>query len=571
MAEAAAWAEAGAPHGALVTARHQTAGRGRHGRAWTDAPGASLMLSLVLRPRLRPDALALVGLAAGLALAEALDGFGVAARVKWPNDVRAGGRKLAGVLAEARWTGPHPVVLVGLGLNVAPASVPASQAGRAASLADVAARPVGRLDALGPFLDRFERRLGDVETAPDRLVADVEGRMEGVGEDRPRRVPRLRPAGAQRPRARARPRRRAPAGDGRGRAERPRGRGHAHPRQRPGPMTLVTGATGFVGSVLVRQLVEAGESVRVLRRPDSRLDLLGPAAHRVEHALGDVTDAESVREAMRGVRDVYHVAAAVAFGPRARRRLWAVNVRGTAHVVDAAREAGVRRLVHTSSIAALGRPEALGASIDESAVWTRSRQNTAYAESKRAAELEVLRAVAEGLDAVIVNPALVFGPGRSGEGTTALVERVAAGRVAVAPPGGTAVVDVEDVALGLRAALARGATGERHVLAAENLPWPQILALLADAFDVAPPRWTASPRLLTLAGAIAEAASAVTGADPGLTRATARTAASTYRYSNRKAVEELGLRFRPFAATTARLAEALSGQTATPPKTKEAP
>ena len=182
MTEAAAWAAAGAPHGALVTARHQRAGRGRHGRAWTDAPGASLMLSLVLRPRLRPDALALVGLAAGLALAEALDGFGVDARVKWPNDVRVGGRKLAGVLAEARWEGRRPVVLVGVGLNVGPASVPALHADRATSLAAVAARPVGRLDPLGPFLDRFGRRLDDVEAAPDRLVADAERRMEGVGE-----------------------------------------------------------------------------------------------------------------------------------------------------------------------------------------------------------------------------------------------------------------------------------------------------------------------------------------------------------------------------------------------------
>ena len=318
-------------------------------------------------------------------------------------------------------------------------------------------------------------------------------------------------------------------------------------------MTLVTGATGFVGSVLVRQLVEAGEPVRVLRRPSSRLDLLGRAAHGVEHALGDVTDADAVGEAMRGVRDVYHAAAAVAFGPRARRRLWDVNVGGTGAVVDAARAAGVRRLVHTSSVAALGRPEAPGGLIDESAVWTRSRQNTAYAASKHAAEREVLRAVAEGLDAVIVNPALVFGPGRSGEGTTALVERVAAGRVVVAPPGGTAVVDVEDVAFGLRAAMARGATGERTVLAAENLSWTEILALLADALGVPPPRRTVGPRLLRWAGALAEAASVVTRSDPGLTRETARTAAATYCYSNRKAVEGLGLTFRPFAETAARL------------------
>jgi dihydroflavonol-4-reductase len=318
-------------------------------------------------------------------------------------------------------------------------------------------------------------------------------------------------------------------------------------------MTLVTGATGFVGSVLVRQLVEAGEPVRVLRRPTSRLDLLGDAAHHVEHAEGDVTDAGSVRAATRGVRRVYHVAAVVAFGPRVRRRLQDVNVRGTAHVVDAAREAGVERLVHTSSIAALGRPAVPGGVIDEATAWVPSRQNTAYAASKRASELEVLRGVAEGLDAVTVNPALVFGPGRPGEGTMRLVERVAAGRVVVAPPGGTAVVDVEDVALGLRAAMAVGETGGRYVLAAENLPWTTVLGTLAEALGVAPPRWTLGPRALRWAGAVAEAAALLTGADPALTRATARTASVTYRYANRKAVEDLGLSFRPFAATAARL------------------
>ena len=156
-------------------------------------------------------------------------------------------------------------------------------------------------------------------------------------------------------------------------------------------MILVTGATGFVGSVLVRQLLAEGAAVRILRRETSGLDLLGDAAHRVEHAVGDVTDADAVYRAVENVEVVYHVAAAVAFGPAARARLRAVNVRGTAHVVNAALWAGARRLVHTSSIAALGRPERGGGRIDETATWTRSRANTAYAVSKRDAETEVRR------------------------------------------------------------------------------------------------------------------------------------------------------------------------------------
>ena len=325
-------------------------------------------------------------------------------------------------------------------------------------------------------------------------------------------------------------------------------------------MILVTGATGFVGSALVRDLLADGEAVRILRRASSSLDLLGADAHRVEHALGDVTEADSVYAAMAGVRRVYHVAAVVAFGRSARARLRDVNVRGTAHVVNAALNAGVDRLVHTSSIAALGRPERPGGVIDEAAVWTASRSNTAYALSKRDAETEVLRGIAEGLDAVIVNPALVFGSGRLGEGTMRIVERVAAGDVRLAPPGGTAVVDVADVADGLRAAMDRGATGERYVLAAANLSWAEILATIAEAAGVDPPRGTVSPALLHLGGALTEAAAWLTRREPSLTRETARTAAETHRYSGQKAVDRLGVAYRPFTETAARAVEALSAR-----------
>ncbi len=226
---------------------------------------------------------------------------------------------------------------------------------------------------------------------------------------------------------------------------------------------------------------------------------------------------------------------------------------------NAALAAGVGRLVHTSSIAALGRTETPGALLDESAVWTPSRANTAYAVSKRDAELEVQRGVAEGLDAVVVHPALVFGPGRSGEGTFALAERVAAGRVPAAPPGGTAVVDVEDVAAGLRLACARGQTGARYVLAAQNLSWTEILGTLARAAGAEPPRRTVPGWALTAAGALAEIGARVTRSEPALTRATARTSAATYRYDGTRATRDLGLAYRPFSETARRIAAALAG------------
>ncbi|MCH8961424.1 MAG: SDR family NAD(P)-dependent oxidoreductase [Bacteroidetes bacterium] len=250
--------------------------------------------------------------------------------------------------------------------------------------------------------------------------------------------------------------------------------------------TLVTGATGFIGSELTRQLLQEGVRVRILRRATSRLDLLGEAAQHVEHVLGDVTDPPSLCEAMADVGQVYHVAAYVGLGGRRdHARLHRVNVGGTAHVVNAALEAGVERLVHTSSIAALGRPER---PIDETTEWHASSANTAYAVSKHEAELEVYRGIAEGLDAVIVNPSLVFGVGRPGENTRLIAERIRDGKIPATPGGGTNVVDVEDVAAGHRQAMRHGKTGERYLLGGENISWKTIFGTLAEALGVAPPR-----------------------------------------------------------------------------------
>lgn len=310
---------------------------------------------------------------------------------------------------------------------------------------------------------------------------------------------------------------------------------------------LVTGGTGFVGAYVVRRLLDAGAQVRVLRRASSPLDLLGDAAADVEHVVGDVTDPDAVREAMRGATHVVHAAAVIAFGPRTRGRMHAVNVAGTAHVADAARAEGVARLVHVSSIAALGRA-ATGGEIDEDTPWTPGSANTRYAVSKRDAEREVWRAAAEGLDAVAVLPALVFGRGRRGEGTQSIVDRVAAGRMRLAPPGATAVVDVRDVAEGVWKALTRAPASARYVLAAENLSWLALLTTLARALGETPPAGTVPGPVLTAAGALSDLWRAA-GGRAVLSLETARTAAGRYAYSGRRAEIDLGLTYRSFAET----------------------
>ncbi|PSQ95609.1 MAG: dihydroflavonol 4-reductase [Bacteroidetes bacterium SW_9_63_38] len=320
---------------------------------------------------------------------------------------------------------------------------------------------------------------------------------------------------------------------------------------------LVTGATGFVGAVLTRHLVEAGADVRIFRREQSSLTLLGTAAEAVEHTVGDVTHARGLYEAMDGIERVYHVAGKVSFDRREQGALRRVNADGTANVVDAALAAGVERLVHTSSIAALGRPLSPNTLIDESTTWEGGAHRSAYARSKRRAELEVHRGIAEGLDAVIVNPALVFGVGGPGTNTRRIVDAVRSGWVLGAPPGGTNVVDVQDVAAGHRAAMDRGETGERYILGGENRSWQSILTALAEAFGIDPPRRTIPPPFLKAGAALSEAVAAVTRTRPFLPRPTARTAARTYRFDSTRAREELDCPFRAFEETACRIAEAL--------------
>ncbi len=324
--------------------------------------------------------------------------------------------------------------------------------------------------------------------------------------------------------------------------------------------TLVTGATGFVGSVLVHQLLQKGTEVAVLIRNTSRLDLLGPSADRVEICRGDITDMDSLLRACRNVEHIYHAAAYVGFGSSSdRERLYHVNVGGTAAVVNAALECGVKRLVHTSSIAALGRPEKPEEKIDEATPWQESRRNTHYARSKYAAEIEIQRGLAEGLDAVIVNPSLVFGVGRPGENTRQIVERVRRGKIPAALPGGANVVDVRDVAEGHLLAMERGRSGERYILGAENLTWHEILATLAFAFGAPAPTRTV-PAFVALAGAAAlEAGGALLGKRPLLTRSAVHAAVLMPRYDNRKAIEELGCTFRPFTETARYIASRFEG------------
>lgn len=322
--------------------------------------------------------------------------------------------------------------------------------------------------------------------------------------------------------------------------------------------TLVTGATGFLGATLIRRLVEEGVSVRGLRRKSSTLDLLGDIATSVEWVEADILDPESLEEAFEDVSRVYHCAAYLGFeGKKSVDQLMAVNVQGTANVIDAALSSGIRRLVHTSSIAALGRSDGVIGCLDETAEWRPSSSNSGYGESKYLAELEVQRGIAEGLDAVIVNPSLIMGVGRTGENTTLLVEKISQRRLPFIPSGGTNIVDVLDVVDGLLRAMERGKTGERYLLSGQNLSWMEIARIISASFGVPPPRRTLSPGLMLILALFTEFFGLITRSSPLITRETARLSSTVTCYDNTRAKTELECSFRPFTETAKRISEAL--------------
>src|SRR5215213_5705204 len=250
--------------------------------------------------------------------------------------------------------------------------------------------------------------------------------------------------------------------------------------------TLVTGGTGFVGLHLVRELARRGDDLRLLVRESSNTEPL--EGIEWERAVGDVTDREAVRKAMKGVERVFHVAGTTSMRSRARDRVFEVNVEGTRNVMEEALSAGVVKVVLTSSSSAVGAARK-GETIDESQPFTVGRLGIAYINSKHEAELVSMRAAAKGLPVVIVNPSFVLGPDDPNPSGTsnALIRRLLLRRVPGYIDGAINVVDVRDVARGHVLADERGDQGERYLLTGRNFTLQRLFADLSRIAGVPTP------------------------------------------------------------------------------------
>jgi dihydroflavonol-4-reductase len=317
-----------------------------------------------------------------------------------------------------------------------------------------------------------------------------------------------------------------------------------------GDPVLVTGATGFVGSAVLRALNRKGAAARVLVRPTSPRDNLADSP--CEITVGDMTDASAMRAAMAGVRYVFHVAADYRLWARDPSELRRSNVEGAKAVMEAALGAGVERVVYTSSVATLRAGNAATV-VDEQAPLAEQEAVGAYKQSKVAAERLVERMVAEaGLPAVIVNPSTPIGPGDIKPTPTGrMVLEAAQGKIPAFVDTGLNLAHVDDVAEGHLLALERGRIGERYILGGQDLLLRDMLAAIAGLVGRPAPT-IALPRIpLYPLAYVAEGVAALTGKEPLLTRDALKMASHHMFFSSAKAETELGYKARPYGEALA--------------------
>jgi len=307
---------------------------------------------------------------------------------------------------------------------------------------------------------------------------------------------------------------------------------------------LVTGGTGLLGGYLLKALSRRGMRARAIHRGSPPAATAGVD---VEWIPGDILDIGALDEAMQGVSEVYHCAAMVSFHPRRRSLMHRVNVEGTANVVNAALRHGARKLVHVSSVSALGRKRD-GQLVREDVKWDDNANLSAYGLTKHLAEREVHRGIAEGLQAVMENPSIILGVGDWHRGSSALF-RNAWREFPWYTDGSTGLVDAADVAEAMVRLMDSPAHGERFILSAGSWPYRRVFTEMALAMGKRPPHRRASRWMAGVVWRWETLKSLLSPFDPLLTRETAETARMHVAYDNTKILDRLpGFTFRPLAA-----------------------
>jgi dihydroflavonol-4-reductase len=318
-------------------------------------------------------------------------------------------------------------------------------------------------------------------------------------------------------------------------------------------MNLVIGGTGLLGSHLVLHLLEKGEKVRVLRRSSSNINQVLRVIkfyhenaeeffQQIEWIEGDILDYNSLISALDGVRHVYHCAAVVSFSPKDKVRMLYNNIEGTANVVNACLKQGGIRLCYVSSIASLGASES-GEEITENHMIKPGERRTIYSISKFKSEMEVWRGIEEGLNAVIVNPSVILGPGDWQRSSGAFFPLVKNG-LKYYTSGTTAFVDVRDVADIMVRLVNSSVKSERFIVSSENKTFREFFTLVAKALNVKAPKYEAGYKMLYWASKADAIISRITFSKRRLTSDTIISSTGKDSYSNHKVKELLNYSFR---------------------------
>ncbi len=299
-------------------------------------------------------------------------------------------------------------------------------------------------------------------------------------------------------------------------------------------MILVTGGAGLVGTELITQLLNAGKQVRAIynKTPFNHINSAG-----LELVQCNILDVMALEDAMVGVEQVYHCAALVTFNPKRKQEMYKINIEGTANVVNAALDAGVKKMVYVSSVAALGRIRENEA-VNETMNWTEETSNSSYGQSKYLAEMQVWRGIGEGLDAVMVNPVIILGPGNWDGGSSQIFKTVY-NEFPWYADGITGFVDVRDVVKAMVSLMNSPISAERFIISAENRSYRDVFNLMAKAFGKKPPHKKVTKALANIIWRLEAVKSYFTGKDPLVTKETASTALAKVNFDNQKLLKYL--------------------------------
>ncbi len=309
-------------------------------------------------------------------------------------------------------------------------------------------------------------------------------------------------------------------------------------------MILVTGGSGLVGSELISQLLAQGNKIKAIynstRLTISHQDLIPVKC--------DILDTAALEEAMQGVTQLYHCAAMVSFSAKNKDQLLKINIEGTANVVNAALDAGVTKMVHVSSVSALGRIRE-NETVTEEMNWTEESSNSVYGKSKYLGEMEVWRGIGEGLQAVVVNPSLILGSGDWNKGSSEIFRSVY-NEFPWYTEGVTGVIDVKDVARAMILLMNSEINKQRFILNAENLSYKEVFTNIAKCFGKKPPHKKVTPFIAAIVWRLEAIKSMFTGKDALVTKETARTALAKVYFDNNKILKALpGFQFTPINET----------------------